>query len=461
MNWPIYFRDSLIVGNIKSNLAICTLWSNKNVIAKELDLQKVSVIGNLYTVNGINYIIRNIAANPRIRYIFVTGLDLMRSGEALKLFFEKGVDENYKIIGTAYYLDKFPREILEKIRENVKIVEIDQKSIKEQIGQTFKEADYFMEPVLLKEEINESSSQAITDTIFKIKSDSLIEAWARALDLVLKFGEEKETEYRIKEKEIIGLAVELTNIGDIPAYAPFQKEDLEEYTKHFFSKEKPAGLDYSYGERLKDFDGLNQIEQMVNKLKAHPYSRRAFATTWNVNIDSKSENPPCLVTIQSIVRNNNLYLIAQFRSHDIYNAWPFNVYALRKTQEEIANKLNMQPGILTVISNSAHIYQNNWVEAKATVEKYKPKTIKFIHDPAGYFIISIDKEKKVIKVRHLWNNGLSSGYEFEGKDAISLYKQILNAQLVTQIDHAAYLGRELYRAQIALENNQDYTQDAS
>ena len=39
-----------------------------------------SVIGNLYTTYGLNYLIRNVLANPRIRYIILPGPDLTGSG---------------------------------------------------------------------------------------------------------------------------------------------------------------------------------------------------------------------------------------------------------------------------------------------------------------------------------------------------------------------------------------------
>jgi len=82
-SWPKYFRDRLIVGNPDSDSAIATLWTPMNVVAKMVDVSKVSVIGQLYTKRGINYLLRNVLLNPRIKRILLTGADLMGSGEEL------------------------------------------------------------------------------------------------------------------------------------------------------------------------------------------------------------------------------------------------------------------------------------------------------------------------------------------------------------------------------------------
>ena len=78
--WPKYFADRLIVGNPNSDSAIATLWTPMNVVAGMVDISKVSIIGQLYTKRGINYLLRNILMNPRTKRILLVGADLMGSG---------------------------------------------------------------------------------------------------------------------------------------------------------------------------------------------------------------------------------------------------------------------------------------------------------------------------------------------------------------------------------------------
>jgi len=105
-------------------------------------------------------------------------------------------------------------------------------------------------------------------------------------------------------------------------------------------------------------------------------------------------------------------------------------------------------------------------------------------DPAGYFIIYLDRAAHQICAKHYTNviddRGLaldpdtgnpipvrgkvdrSSTAIFTGRTAkeicIHLFEQTQPCP-VTRFDHAAYLGREFLRAEIALLNGQEYIQD--
>ena len=68
-DWPIYFKDKLVVDNLESNVGVATLWMPKESVAGELVSGSYSVCGQLYTKRGLNPMFRNILANPRIRYL--------------------------------------------------------------------------------------------------------------------------------------------------------------------------------------------------------------------------------------------------------------------------------------------------------------------------------------------------------------------------------------------------------
>lgn len=105
-------------------------------------------------------------------------------------------------------------------------------------------------------------------------------------------------------------------------------------------------------------------------------------------------------------------------------------------------------------------------------------------DPGGYFIIYLDRESGLICAKHFTNviddRGLAVDPEtgevipargkverthstvFAGRTAKELCVKIFEETQpspVTLLDHAAYLGREFVRAEIALVNGQDYVQD--
>lgn len=105
-------------------------------------------------------------------------------------------------------------------------------------------------------------------------------------------------------------------------------------------------------------------------------------------------------------------------------------------------------------------------------------------DPGGYFIIYLDLEAKLICAKHFTNviddRGLAVDPDtgkpipvrgkvvrtaskiFTGRTAKELCIAIFEQNqpcAVTLLDHAAYLGREFVRAEIALINGSEYVQD--
>jgi len=105
-------------------------------------------------------------------------------------------------------------------------------------------------------------------------------------------------------------------------------------------------------------------------------------------------------------------------------------------------------------------------------------------DPSGYFIIYVDREQNLICAKHYTNiindQGLAVDPEtgkpipakgkvdrqavqlFTGRTAKELCVEIFEkTELcpVTMFDHAAYLGREAQRAELALLQQQEYIQD--
>jgi ferredoxin len=83
----------------------------------------------------------------------------------------------------------------------------------------------------------------------------------------------------------------------------------------------------------------------------------------------------------------------------------------------------------------------------------------FVIDPEGYFLIRLDREKGNIEVGFC-NERNKLVLKVTGKKPIDIYQTIINkANLNIRKDHAAYLGRELHNAYIALKHNLKYVQD--
>ena len=80
-------------------------------------------------------------------------------------------------------------------------------------------------------------------------------------------------------------------------------------------------------------------------------------------------------------------------------------------------------------------------------------------DPRGYFVIMVMKDREYpLLVEHYSNDGILKNM-IEGKDSASICSKLIEKKLVSQLDHAAYLGRELAKAELSISMDSRYTQD--
>ena len=126
------------------------------------------------------------------------------------------------------------------------------------------------------------------------------------------------------------------------------------------------------------------------------------------------------------------------------------------------------------------------LELKALIRKIDDEFSKrFIAlDPEGYFIIYVDRQANLICAKHYTNiineKGLALDPQtgevipvkgkfertvntfYSARSAkelcIKIFEEV-ESPLVTKLDHAAYLGREFHRAEIALITGEEYIQD--
>jgi tetrahydromethanopterin S-methyltransferase subunit A len=79
-------------------------------------------------------------------------------------------------------------------------------------------------------------------------------------------------------------------------------------------------------------------------------------------------------------------------------------------------------------------------------------------DPKGYFVIFPHRERRSILVEH-YNNDGTLAHVFTGERADDVYAAVIAHELVSRLEHAAYLGKELARAEQALQTGEPYIQD--
>jgi thymidylate synthase len=484
--WPVYKDSMLVIGNPESQVAICSLWTKKELVSEKLNLGKIAVIGNLYSPRkGISFLIRNILANPRIRYLVVCGLDNSGSGQVLVDLFKNGFEKIQDSESDKYYwrivsdienrIDiEIEEEAVKSFRQGVELIDLRKESDYAKIQEVIDSLDQNLPPFAAKplvfpappkEEVNIFPSEP---TAHIVRGEKIAEVWLRILNEILRFGITDKTSYQNRQKEIIDLVSVISDEDPnnlyIPDWLPNNEEHLKNYLPTILTGICPAGSSYTYGSRMRSYFGVDQVQKVIDEIKKEKYTRRAVINLLDPKVDSGSKNPPCLNHCWFRVQDDKLYLVATLRSNDMFEAWPENAFGLRMLQDLVYKEIvktypEIKLGDLVMHSLSAHIYDDAWEDAKQVIEKHYNRVVphpRNVRDFRGNFIIKV--ENKEIVVEHYSPDEILLN-TYKGKTAMPIYLRMSRDGAVSVVSHALYLGTELQKAETAIKFGFEYTQD--
>jgi hypothetical protein len=80
-------------------------------------------------------------------------------------------------------------------------------------------------------------------------------------------------------------------------------------------------------------------------------------------------------------------------------------------------------------------------------------------DPRGYFLIKIDREKDLVRVAFCTFPDNVMQAEITGISALDIVNTLIVKDMVSTLQHAADLGVELHKAELALKHGFEYVQD--
>jgi thymidylate synthase len=199
-----------------------------------------------------------------------------------------------------------------------------------------------------------------------VRARTISDAWHRGLGVIWRQGAEITDERGTRIRELLSLQVVVEDPYQemIPAEYSWNEERLEEYAQQLLSGKNP-GFEYTYGERLRAWHlpgmpALDQIEQVILRLKASANTRRATAVTWIAPVDAAKDEVPCMIVDDFKLRDGCLHLSIFFRSHDFAGAYPANLYGLARLLQYVSGQVGAEPGSISTTSASAHIYEHDW-----------------------------------------------------------------------------------------------------
>ena len=115
------------------------------------------------------------------------------------------------------------------------------------------------------------------------------------------------------------------------------------------------------------------------------------------------------------------------------------------------------------------ILKGKWWNINNNIKEIIPakydKIKDWVIDPKGYFLIKIDKENNLIRVgyclfKKLGNNSIHDMIaEINGITALEIVNTLIVKNYISSLQHAADMGIELNKAELALKYNLNYIQD--
>lgn len=202
--------------------------------------------------------------------------------------------------------------------------------------------------------------------VLMLKVPTIKTGWESLVKRIMKDGVEITDERGSITKEILNTMVNIKNPMDSesPKGYFWTGEKLDKYSEQFLSSDK-QGFIYTYGNRLRaHFDGIDQIQEAIERLNNFRESRRAISITWDPTVDTKNNEVPCMMLVDFKIRDGKLHTTGLWRSHDIYGAWFPNAVGLSNLAKYVAGEVGSEIGMLTIHSISAHIYEVNFDEAE-------------------------------------------------------------------------------------------------
>jgi thymidylate synthase len=166
-----------------------------------------------------------------------------------------------------------------------------------------------------------------------------------------------------------------------------------------------------YGKQWKDWNGIDQIANLISELKTNPDSRRLMVSAWNVSELDQMTLPPCHYGFQVytrelcsgerrdwVIKNRSqqmpkffdrlgwegnvndvleafnaptraISLMWNQRSADVFLGLPFNIASYGLLLEIIAKEVNMVPDELVGNIGDAHLYLNHIEQAKEQMRR--------------------------------------------------------------------------------------------
>jgi thymidylate synthase len=124
-----------------------------------------------------------------------------------------------------------------------------------------------------------------------------------------------------------------------------------------------------YGSQWRSWRGprgetIDQISEVVERIRTNPDSRRLIVSAWNVAELPAMALPPCHLLFQFYVADGRLSCQMYQRSADVFLGVPFNIASYGLLTMMVAQVTDLVPGDFIHTLGDAHLYENHIEQAQ-------------------------------------------------------------------------------------------------
>ena len=124
-----------------------------------------------------------------------------------------------------------------------------------------------------------------------------------------------------------------------------------------------------YGKQWRDFNGVDQLLQLVHSINLNPHSRRHMIVSWAPHELNEMVLPPCHYAFQVNINNGRMDLLWQQRSADVFLGLPYDIVMYGLLLEMLAKHAGLKPGQLIGQLGDCHLYNNHLEQAKEYISR--------------------------------------------------------------------------------------------
>ncbi len=165
-------------------------------------------------------------------------------------------------------------------------------------------------------------------------------------------------------------------VAQYPKYSEAWREKMKEFVHNIKENEAFAGrwgdLGPVYGRQWRDFEGVDQIAELLRGIRNNPDSRRLIVSAWNpkdIPVMVKSGLPPCHALFQFYVSGGRLSCQLYQRSADVFLGVPFNIASYALLTLMIAQVCDLKPGYFVHTFGDVHLYNNHIEQARLQLSR--------------------------------------------------------------------------------------------